>query len=249
MTPVPEPTAPAFRFQVQPEFHEVPLGIGQDEDAFEEHLRQFAQDYWGEREDLKLLRELTAAMYGANAELLVAGGAVYNALGIFPVGGSPDSTQPPERISRATLTVSVRELENPDPHLTAAGIAETLDKAAGNGAAGEVQPISLPAGPAVVHIAATRAVWELPKGPEEEAPGGAEHEQYFVRIEVWLPFPQDDRLLLLCLSTPDVQDLHHYQAVLADIAHTITFAEDADAGATASSDPAAVPVTSPFSSY
>jgi hypothetical protein len=37
----------------------------------------------------------------------------------------------------------------------------------------------------------------------------------------------DDRLLLLCLSTADVQDLFHYQAVLADIADTITFG-DAD---------------------
>ncbi|MEU7300777.1 hypothetical protein [Streptomyces sp. NPDC007206] len=231
----------AFRFQVQPEFHEVPLGIGQDEDAFEERLREFARDYWGEREDLEPLRELTAAMYGANARLLVEGGAVHNALGIFPVGGSPDGSEPPERISRATLTVSVRELDNPDPHLTAAGIAETLDKAAGNGEAGEVQPVSLPAGPAVVHIAGSRAVWDL---PEEAAEAGGERAQYFVRIEVWLPFPRENRLLLLCLSTPDVQDLYHYQAVLADIAHTITFT---DAEEPALSPTAAT--ASPFSSY
>ncbi|WP_330338328.1 hypothetical protein [Streptomyces sp. NBC_00557] len=243
MTPVPDPAAPAFRFQVQPEFHEVPLGIGQDEDTFDERLRQFARDYWGEREDLEPLRALTAAMYGANAERLVEGGAVYNALGVFPVGGGRDGSGPPERISRATLTVSVRELGNPDPHLTAAGIAETLDKAAGNGEAGEVQPVSLPAGPAVVHIAGSRAVWDLPEAAAPDADD--EREQYFVRIEVWLPFPRDDRLLLLCLSTPDVQDLFHYQAVLADIAHTITFGDAEEPAPSLTTTSSA----SPFSSY
>ena len=229
---------PAFRFQVQPEFHAVPLGIGEDEDALDEQLRQFARDYWGEREELEPLRALTAAMYEANARDLVAGGAVYNALGIFPIGGSPDGSEPPERISRATLTVSVRELENPDPHLTAAGIAEVLDKGTENGEAGEVQPVTLPAGPAVVRIAGSRAVWELPE-PE------GEQEQFFIRIEVWLPFPEDDRLLLLCLSTPDVQDLYRYQAVLADIADTIAFGE-ADAPAADEATPGS---PSPFSSY
>lgn len=230
-----EAAPPGFRFQVQSEFHAVPLGIGEDEDVYDEQLEQFARDYWGEREELEPLRALTAAMYEANAQDLVAGGAVYNALGIFPIGGSPDGSEPPERISRATLTVSVREMENPDPHLTAAGIAEVLDKGAGNGEAGEVLPVTLPAGPAVVRVVGSRAVWDLPEG---------EQEQFFVRIEVWLPFPDEDRLLLLCLSTPDVQDLYHYQAVLADIADTVSFGEaDAPAADEAPDAP------SPFSSY
>ncbi|MGF1235792.1 hypothetical protein ACWEL8_04345 [Streptomyces sp. NPDC004690] len=226
---------PAVRFQVQPEFHAVPLGIGADEDAVDERFRQFARDYWGEREDLEPLRDLTATMYAANAEILVEGGAVYNALGIFPIGGSADGSEPPERISRATLTVSVRDVDNPDPHLTAAGIAEVLDKAAEGGGTDEVQPITLPAGPAVLRIAGSRAVWELPEG---------EQERFFVRIEVWLPFPDEDRLLLLCLSTADVQDLYHYQAVLADITDTVAFGE---AEAPASAD--ATGPASPFSSY
>lgn len=46
-----------------------------------------------------------------------------------------------------------------------------------------------------------------------------------MRIEVWMPFPQENRLLLLCLSTADAQDIYHYQAVLADIADTITFGD------------------------
>ncbi|WP_330459289.1 hypothetical protein OIB37_21850 [Streptomyces sp. NBC_00820] len=251
---------PAFRFRVGPEFHAVPLGIGDDEDAFDEHMRAFARDYWGDGEELEPLRRLTAAMYTANAENLVAGGAVYNALGIFPVGGSADGTEPPERISRATLTVSVRELDNPDPYLTAAGIAELLDKAADGGEGGEVQPVTLPAGPAVVHIAGSRAVWELPEGdqpgqerdPGQEPDPGQEQERFFVRIEVWLPFPDDDRLLLLCLSTADVQDLFHYQAVLADIADTITFGEAAEAAvaeaAVADPTPAGA-AASPFTAY
>ncbi|MER7106450.1 hypothetical protein [Streptomyces sp. NPDC000229] len=229
----------AFRFQVQPEFHAIPLGIGDDEDAFGEQLRRFARDYWGEREDLEPLRRLTAAMYSANAPGLVAGGAVYNALGIFPIGGTSDGSKPPERVSRATLTVSVRDLDNPDPYRTAAGIAEVLDKASEGGEAGEVQPITLPAGPAVVRIAGSRAVWELPEGDQE---------RFFVRIEVWLPFPEDDRLLLLCLSTADVQDLFHYQAVLADIADTITF-DESDAPTPADTAASVSPPLSPFGSY
>ncbi|WP_199815661.1 hypothetical protein [Streptomyces griseus] len=211
---------PAFRFQVPSEFHAVPLGLGDDEDAFDARVRQFARDYWGEREDLEPLRKVTTAMYAANAQNLVEGGTVYNALGIFPVGGSADGSEPPERVSRATLTISVRDLDNPDPHFTASGIAEALDKA---GQGGEVQLVSLPVGPAVVHIAGSRAVWEL---PEEEGPG--QQERFFVRIEVWVPFPDENRLLLLCLSTADVQDLFHYQSVLADIADTVAFGEDDD---------------------
>ncbi|MDF6023089.1 hypothetical protein [Streptomyces sp. JH34] len=230
------PTSPtAFRFQVPPEFQTVPLGIGEDEDAFGEQLRSFARDYWGERGDLEQLHRLTKAMYAANAETLVAGGAVHNALGIFPVGGSSDGSQPPERVSRATLTVSVRELGNPDPHVTAAGIAESLDHAAGDGNEGETQLVTLPAGPAVVRIAGSRAVWELPDG---------EQERFFVRIEVWLPFPGEDRLLLFCLSTADVQDLYLHQAVLADIADTVEFGETDGPG-----EADVAPSVSPFSSY
>lgn len=226
----------AFRFQVQPEFHPVPLGLGEDEDTLHERLRRFSHDYWGEREDLEPLRRLTTATYAANAEGLAAGGTVYSALGIFPIGGTSDGSEPPERVSRATLTVSVRDLANPDPHLTAAGISEALDKTS---AGGEVQPITLPAGPAVVHVAGARAVWDLPEG---------EQERFFVRIEVWLPFPAEDRLLLLCLSTADVQDLYHYQAVLADIADTIAFGED-EAPAPAEAAPSPALAVSPFGSY
>ncbi|MER8059158.1 MULTISPECIES: hypothetical protein [unclassified Streptomyces] len=229
---------PAVRFQVPAGFHEVPLGIDADDEVLYEQLRLFARDYWGEQEDLEPLRGLTEAMYAANAEQLVAGGTVYNALGIFPMGGSPDGgSGPPERISRATLTISVREVDNPDPHLTAAGIAETLDKAMGTGEPTEVQPIVLPAGPAVVRVAGARAMWDLPEG---------EHERFFVHVEVWMPFPEDDRLLLLSLSTPDTQDFYHYQAVLADIADTIAFGEPdvAESGPTA-----AGPTVSPFTSY
>ncbi|MEU0069610.1 hypothetical protein ABZ027_08710 [Streptomyces sp. NPDC006332] len=219
---------------MQPEFHAIPLGVGEDEDAFEDQMRQFARDYWGEREALEPLRELTRAMYTANAQNLVEGGTVYNALGIFPVGGSADGSRPPERVSRAALTLGVRDLDNPDPHLTAAGIAETLDKA---GQGGEAQLIQLPAGPAVVHVAGARAVWETPEGDQE---------RFFVRIEVWLPVSGEDRLLLLCLSTADAQDLFHYQAVLSDIADTLTF------GDTEAENPGAVgeaAPSSPFGSY
>ncbi|MFJ8923534.1 hypothetical protein ACIREK_29160 [Streptomyces sp. NPDC102415] len=210
----PAPAPQAFSFHVQPEFHTVPLGLGENEEAFHDQLREFTRDYWGERQDLEALRRLTSAMYAANAQTLAEGGTVYNACGVFPIGGSADGAQSPERHTRATLTVSVRELANADPHLTAAGIAESLDKAAGSGGGAESQPVTLPAGPAVVRIVGSRAVWDLPDG---------EQECFFVRIEVWLPFPDEDRLLLLCLSTADVQDLHFYQAILADIADTVVF--------------------------
>lgn len=206
-------TETAFRFQVQSEFHPIPLGLGVDEETFDEQIREFARDYWGEQEDLEPIRRFTAAMYSANSQQLAADGTVYHALGIFPIGGTADGSQPPERISRGTLTVSVQDLDNPSPHLAAAGIAETLDKGEESG---EVQLIDLPAGPAVVHVAGSRAVWDLPDG---------EQERFFVRIEVWMPFPQENRLLLLCLSTADAQDIYHYQAVLADIADTITFGD------------------------
>ncbi|MFI6439470.1 hypothetical protein [Streptomyces sp. NPDC050759] len=201
----------AFRFQVQPEFHPIPLGIGVDEETFDEKMREFARAYWGEREELEPIRRFTAAMYAVNSQQLAAEGTVYNALGVFPIGGTADGSHPPERVSRCTLAVSVRDLDNPDPDVSAVGIAETLDKGE---SAGEIQLVTLPAGPAVVHVAGSRAVWDLPDG---------EQERFFVRIEIWMPFPGDDRLLLLCLSTADVQDLFHYQAVLADIADTITF--------------------------
>ncbi|WP_326578738.1 hypothetical protein OG889_17150 [Streptomyces sp. NBC_00481] len=233
---------PAVRFQVQREFHAVPLGMGADEVTFDAQLRRFARDYWGADEDLEPLRKLTTAMYAANTENLVEGGAVYNALGVFPIGGTADDSEPPERISRATLTVSVRDLLNPDPHFTATGIAEALDKA---GDGGEIQLISLPAGPAVVRVAGSRALWELPGG---EAGEEGELERFFVRIEVWVPFPGEDRLLLLCLSTADVEDLFHYQAVLADIADTVAFGEAEAPTAGAEAAPASPP-PSPFGSY
>ncbi|MFJ8871319.1 hypothetical protein ACIRD6_36915 [Streptomyces sp. NPDC102473] len=231
------PAPQAFSFHVQPEFHAVPLSLGEDAEAFHERLRDFAEDYWGERQGLERLRRLTTAMYAANAQTLVEGGTVYNAIGVFPIGGSADGAQPSARHSRATLTISVRELANPDPHLTAAGIAESLDKAVGSGEGAETQLVTLPAGPAVVRIAGSRAAWDLPDG---------EQECFFVRIEVWLPFPDDDRLLLLCLSTADVQDLHFYQAVLADIADTVAFGADNQPEAV---DTALLSTPSPFSAY
>ncbi|MEU2308631.1 hypothetical protein [Streptomyces misionensis] len=238
MTGEQSPPPAALSFQVPSEFHEVPLAIGADQDVLYEDLRRFARGYWGEQEELEPLRALTEAMYAANADQLVAGGAIYNALGIFPLGDSTDGSEPPERISRATLTISVREMENPDPYLTTAGILETLDNATENGEAAEVLPIDLPAGPAVVRVAGSRATWDLPEG---------EHERFFVHIEVWMPFPGEDRLLLLSLSTPDTQDFQHYQAVLADIADTIAFGEPEVSGS-GTADTAASAV-SPFASY
>lgn len=223
----------AFRFQVQPEFHPIPLSTDAGEqEAFDERMREFARDYWGEREELEPLRRFTAAVYGVNSQQLAAEGAVYHALGIFPIGGTADGSEPPERVSRCTLIVSVRDLENPAPHIAAAGIAETLDQGEESG---EVQLITLSAGPAVVHVAGSRAVWELPDGEDQE--------RFSVRVEVWMPFPEEDRLLLLCLSTADVQDLYHYQAVLADIADTITFGDAEEDLATAG---AAAPQAHPF---
>jgi hypothetical protein len=211
-----EPASAALRFLVQPEFHPIPLGTGTDEGTFDEQMREFARDYWGEQDELEPIRRFTAAMYGVNSQRLAAGGTVYQALGIFPIGGTADGSQPPERVSRCTLTVSARDLDNPAPHIAAAGIAETLAQSEDGG---EVQLVTLPAGPAVVHVAGSRAVWTLADG---------EQESFFVRVELWLPFPEEDRLLLLCLSTADVQDLFHYQAVLADIADTIVFGDAED---------------------
>ncbi|MFD7921915.1 hypothetical protein ACFV3R_22135 [Streptomyces sp. NPDC059740] len=211
----PEPSAvPAFRFQLPPEFHEIPLGIDVDEETLDAQMGAFARAYWGEREDLEPLRALTAALYGVNSRQLAEDGAVHSAFGVFPIGGTADGAQPPERISRCSLLVSVRELANPDPALSAAGIAEMLARGRDGG---EAVPVGLPAGPAVVHVAGSRSVWERPEG---------EVETFAVRIELWMPFPDEDRLLLFCISTTDVQDLYLYQAVLADIADTITFAGD-----------------------
>ncbi|UXY22267.1 hypothetical protein N8I84_28910 [Streptomyces cynarae] len=218
----------AFRFQAQPEFHEVPLGIGIDEDALDEQMRSFARDYWGNREDWEPLRRMFAAVHTANAQQLASQGVVYYALGVFPIGGTADGAVPPERISRCTLLVSTRELDNSNPVVSAAGIAEAL---AHSNPDGEVQPVRIPAGPAVISIGASRAVWSLPDGGEQE--------RFLVRIELWVPFPADNRLLLFCLSTSDVHDLHRYQAILADIADTISFGgvkRDSDVMATSAHD-------------
>ncbi|WP_329121643.1 hypothetical protein [Streptomyces sp. NBC_01465] len=220
-------------FQAQSEFHEVPLGVGVDEETLDEQLREFSRDYWGDREDWEPLRRMFAAMQAANSEQLAASGAIYQAMGVFPIAGSADEDAP-ARISRCTLLVSVRELDNPDPEVTAAGIAETL---AHGSDGGESQLVSLPVGPAVVHVAGQRAVWEREDG---------EQERFLVRIEVWIPFPAENRLLLVCLSTSDVQDLHLYQAVLADIADTITFGNPEPAEETAAAVPATRSAVSDF---
>lgn len=215
-----EATGTAFRFRVQQQFHEIPLALGVDEEVLDERMRDFARDYWGEGEELEPVRRMFAALHAANAQQLALEGVVYQALGIFPIGGTADGSQPPERISRCSLLVSVRELDNPNPELTAAGIAESLTRSDDGG---ETHLVTLPAGPAVVHVAGSRAVWDLPEGKQE---------RYFVRIEVWLPFPDDDKVLLMTLSTADCEDLFRYQAVLADIAETVTFgdAEPDEAG-------------------
>ncbi|MDH6567409.1 hypothetical protein M2160_002430 [Streptomyces sp. SAI-117] len=207
----PEPASPAFRFEVQPEFHEIPLGANPDDAPLDEQMVAFARDYWGGQAEREPLCALTAALYSVNSRHLVSEGAVYYAMGVFPVGGGEDGSKSQERVSRCNLLVSVQELNNPDPVLAVAGIAETLARRKDGG---DVQPVRLPAGPAVVHIAGTRMVWESADG---------EQERFSVRIEIWLPFPDEDRVLLMCLSTTDVQDLYMYQAVLADIADTIAF--------------------------
>ncbi|MFJ4848764.1 MULTISPECIES: hypothetical protein [unclassified Streptomyces] len=222
---------PAFRFQVQQDFHEIPLGLGVEDDPFDEQMRAFARDYWGDAEELEPLRMLMKAMYAANSRQLAEEGAVYNALGVFPIGGTSDGATPPERVSRCSLLVSVRELDVPDPGLAAAGIAELLAREAGE--EGTVQLIALPAGPAVVRVGGSRAVWERDGGANAEE---GVVERFFVRVEVWVPFPDEDKVLLLCLSTSDVQDLFMYQAVLADIADTVTFGAD-DAPVAAGSAP------------
>lgn len=213
---VEEPTA--FRFQVQQDFHEIPLALGVDEDAFDERMADFARDYWGEAEELEPLRKALKAMYAVNARQLATEGAVYHALGVFPIGGTADGAEAPERVSRCSLVVSVRDLEVPEPGLAAAGIAEWLGRSS---AGGEAHLITLPAGPAVVHVSGSRAVWERE---------GGEEERFFARIEVWMPFPDQDRVLLLCLSTSDVQDLFMYQAVLADVVDTVVFGSSEVAG-------------------
>lgn len=202
----------AFRFQTQPEFHEVPLGIGADEDALDEQMRSFARDYWGDRDDWEPLRRMFAAVHTANAQQLSSQGAVYHALGVFPIGGTADGATPPERISRCTLLVSTRELANSNPAVSAAGIAEALTHSNPDG---EVHLVRIPAGPAVISVGGSRAVWALPDGEEQE--------RFLVRIELWVPFPAGNRILLFCLSTSDVEDLYRYQAILADIADTISF--------------------------
>lgn len=218
-SPVPEVAADsdepvAFSFQTQPEFHEVPLGLGLDEDALDEQMRSFARDYWGDREDWEPLRRMFAAIHAANAHELASQGVVYHALGIFPIGGTADGTTPPERISRCTLLVSTRDLENLNPAVSAAGIGEALTHSNSDG---EVQLVRIPAGPAVINIGGSRAVWALPDEGEQE--------RFLVRIELWVPFPAENRLLLFCLSTSDVEDLQRYQAILADIADTIFFGD------------------------
>lgn len=216
---------PAFRFDVPQEMHEVPLGIKEDgteltdEKTLDDEMREFSRAYWGDEAEREPLRQLMAAMEAANAEQLRESGAVYHAAGVFPIGGSADGSRRPERISRCTLVISVRELENPAPQLAAAGIAEYLEHANDGG---EVQQIDLPAGPAVVHLAAQRMVWNLEQRSSEGEEGG-ELEHFSLRIEVWIPFPDQDRVLLFCLSTTDSQDLYLYQGVLADIAESITF--------------------------
>ncbi|MFF3343248.1 hypothetical protein [Streptomyces flavidovirens] len=223
--PAREPTT-AVSFQAQQEFYEIPLGIGVEEEVLDEQMREFSRDHWGDREEWEPLRRMFAGMHTANAQQLASGGAIYQAMGVFPLGGTTNGSQPPERISRCTLLVSVRELDNPDPTVSVAGITEALSR---TNDGGETQLVSLPAGPAVLNIAGSRAVWDLAEG---------EQERFLIRIELWLPFPTENRLLLFCLSTSDVEDLFMYQAVLADIADTIAFGDtghaetdvDAEAG-------------------
>ncbi|MFI5757333.1 hypothetical protein [Streptomyces sp. NPDC051569] len=184
-----------------------------DEETLDEQMRTFSRAYWGEREEWEPLRRVFAAMQTANSQQLAADGAIYQAMGIFPRAGTADDSTVSERVSHCTLLVSIRDIDNPDPGVAAAGVAETLSRTDDGG---EAQLIALPAGPAVVHIAGQRVMWRLDEG---------ERERFLVRIEVWIPFPAENRLLLLCLSTSDVGDLHLYQAVLADIADTVTFGD------------------------
>ncbi|MBT2493775.1 hypothetical protein J7E96_35840 [Streptomyces sp. ISL-96] len=215
----------ALSFQVQQEFHETPLGAGVAEEVLDEQMREFSRAYWGDREEWEPLRRMFAGMQTANAQQLASGGAIYQAMGIFPLGGTADGSEPPERVSRCTLLVSVRELDNPDPAVSVAGITEALSR---TNDGGETQLVSLPVGPAVLNIAGSRAVWNLADG---------EQERFLIRIELWLPFPTENRLLLFCLSTSDVEDLFMYQAVLADIADTITFGDTEHAETDAEAEP------------
>lgn len=207
------PERTAVSFQVQREFHEVPLGIEGDTDTLDQQMREFAEAYWGAHEGRKPVRDLFAAAQTANSEQLAADGVLRHFMGVFPVAETTtDGAERAERISRCTLLVSVRDIDNHDPEVSAVGIAKVLSAGDKDG----VQLVSLPVGPAVVRIAGSRAVWDIAGGAKE---------RYLIRIELWVPFPEEDRLLLCCLSTSHVEDLVLYQGVLSEIADTISFGD------------------------
>ncbi len=66
-------------------------------------------------------------IHTANVQQIASSGAIYHAMSIFPIGGTPDGSDP-QRISRCMLLVSTRELDNPDPAVSAAGIVEALSR-------------------------------------------------------------------------------------------------------------------------
>ncbi|MFG2227680.1 hypothetical protein [Streptomyces sp. NPDC048644] len=219
------PDVPMFRFRVPHGFHEVPLGVTPE--AHAQLLQEFAQDYWGDDEGLAPLRAMTGALYGAARHALAAQGVRYQAVGIFPRAADTqrdgeheepsDEQDKPLPYARNSLLAAVHDLESRDPDLAAAGIAETLFRQHPDD---EVVRVDLPAGPAVLHAAASRLLWDGPDAPEQLA----DTVRTTARLELWIPFPSGDRILLLTLTTPDTEDLDTHQALLAEVAGTVEFA-------------------------
>ncbi|TSB22437.1 hypothetical protein [Streptomyces benahoarensis] len=226
-TTLPEASdGPLFRFRVPQGFHEVPLGVTPE--AHAELLQEFAREYWGQGAELEPLRAMTGALYGAARQALAAQGVRYQAVGVFPRRefvegrtGIPGEEGEPLPYVRNTLLATVRDLNSPDQDLAAAGIAELLFRQYPDD---EVVRVSLPAGPAVLHLAASRLLWGGPDTPDQLA-GTV---RTTVRLELWIPFPSGDRILLLALTTPDTGDLDTHQALLAEVASTVEFPVEGD---------------------
>lgn len=188
-----------IEFAPPEDFHDLPLLLPPE--AFDAALLGLAAKIWSGGTAFQ--REATAMAYGQMVQALEADGTLYAAVGLFETEA--------EEVSLANLLARVERARSDRPEIVAASLHETLSLEDHR----DVHRVDLNCGPAVVSFHAT-----------EFGGGQVENSVAFAHIELYVPSPFGEDILIITLSTPSLAELPVYVGLMARLGDTIRFAKE-----------------------
>ncbi|SDP65403.1 hypothetical protein SAMN04487981_13135 [Streptomyces sp. cf386] len=188
-----------IEFESPEDFHEIPLMLPPD--AFEAALQELALRIWPGGTEFQ--REVAAVAYGAMAEALEEDGTVHAAVGLFETEAG--------EVSIANLLVRMDDMQLDEPDIVAASLQEMLSLEEHR----DVHRVDLSCGPAIVSFHAT----EL---------GGGQVQQpiTFAHVELYVPSPFGENLLVITMSTPSLAELPVYVGLMSRLGDTVRFSRE-----------------------